>query len=188
MTELTAPTLDTSSTHAKVARPGLTWALDFAIVGAVSSFLAPFLVLGNGLGTAVLLIVMLTGAVSGGLLGWGLERTLRRGDALSGLPLVLMVVVMAGVGGLWGAFVGFVGGVVTSVGGLGFDAFDLRSGATMIVVYFTACAAVAAAAQLAWFGPAYAHVKRAGGPTWPLLVAAAGTPILGWSVLSVFLS
>lgn len=188
MTEPTAPNLDTSSTLSKAARPQLAWALDFAIVGAVSSFLAPFLVVGNGLGTDVLLVVMLTGALSGGLLGWGLERILRPGDALSGLPLVLTGVVMAGVGGLWGAFVGFVGGVVTSLGGLGMDAFSLRSGATLIVVYFTACAAVAAAAQLAWFGPAYAHVKRAGGPTWPLLVAAAGTPILGWSVLSVFLS
>lgn len=41
------------------------------------------------------------------------------------------------------------------------------------------------AAQLAWFGVAYARMERARVPTWPLLVAACGTPFLGWVGLRV---
>jgi hypothetical protein len=100
-----------------------------------------------------------------------------------------MAMLLAGVGGLWGAFVGLAGGLAADLGRVGdFGASDLGRGIGTVTIYFIACAAVAAAAQLAWFGPAYAHLRRRGGPTWPLVVAAAGTPVLGWAALMLSLS
>lgn len=178
-TEIEGPTRPTTDAP---AYPGIAWARDFAIVGAVSAFLAPYLVLGSLISIDVLMVTAFAGALSGGALGYGLERVLR--GPLETLPWPLMAMLLVGVGGLWGAFVGFAGGLAADFGRFGdFGGGDFGRGVSTVVIYFIACAAVAAAAQLAWFGPAYAHMRRRGGPTWPLVVAAAGTPVLGWAAL-----
>lgn len=164
-----------------------SWARDFAVVGGVSSFLAPVLITGTGLGWPTLLATTAAGALSGAGLGAALRRPLRgRGERGAGglvdLPWPLLVVLFLAVGACWGALVGAVGATVLSVtlGG------TLRHGElTEVYVYFMGFAAVAAAAQLAWFGVVYARVDRARWETWPLLVAACGTPFLGWIALHV---
>ncbi len=154
------------------------WARDFAVVGGVSSFLAPILITGTKLGLATLLTTAAAGALSGALLG-GLLRGPMRG-ALGAAPWPLLALLCLGIGACWGAFVGAVGATALML-----DAPDPAplGQALPVFLYFMSFAAVAAAAQLAWFGVAYARTDRANGPTWPLLLAAAGTPFLGWAGL-----
>ncbi len=203
-----------------------TWARDFAFVGGVSSFLAPFLIAGTALGWSTLLATSATGALSGALLGALLQGPLRRRDnevegahagaggqplgpsaggsgqplgpsaggsgqpfgpsagGLATAPWPLLVLLFLAVGAFWGAIVGAVGATVLS-----YDAGGLwgspRGALGQVYSFFMGFAAVAAAAQLAWFGVAYARMDRARIPTWPLLVAACGTPFLGWAGLQV---
>ena len=171
-----------------------TWARDFAFVGGVSSFLAPFLIAGTALGWSTLLATSATGALSGALLGALLQGPLRRrdtdvdgahaGGGLATAPWPLLVLLFLAVGAFWGAIVGAVGATVLS-----YDAGGLwgspRGALGQVYSFFMGFAAVAAAAQLAWFGVAYARMDRARIPTWPLLVAACGTPFLGWAGLQV---
>ncbi len=153
------------------------WARDFAVVGGVSSFLAPILITGTALGMITLFVTTAAGALSGALLGGLLRRPLR--GALGSAPWPLLVLLCLGIGACWGALVGAVGASTLML-----DAAPFSRGEVLpVYVYFMSFAAVAAAAQLAWFGVAYARTDRADGPTWPLLLAAAGTPFLGWAGL-----
>ena len=83
------------------------WARDFAVVGGVSSFLAPILITGTALGMITLFVTTAAGALSGALLGGLLRRPLR--GALGSAPWPLLVLLCLGIGACWGALVGAVG-------------------------------------------------------------------------------
>lgn len=175
-------TPSTPAAHAADKAQRTRWARDFAIVGASSSFLAPCLIVGGALGPATLIATTLAGGATGAALGALLRRPLA--GALGATPWPLIALLMLAIGAAWGAVVGAVGATVLGADAGGY--IGPRSSIDLAVyTYFMGYAAIAAALQLAWFGVAYARADRVGVPTWPLVVAALGTPFLGWAGLHV---
>jgi|GEM_PF-1503325 len=175
--------------HQESPRPA-SWARDFAVVGGVSSFLAPFLITGTLLGWPTLLATTVAGTLTGAVLGRALQRPFRgRAQAAGGtggltdLPWPLLVVLFLAVGACWGAVVGGIGATLLSTDKGAIFGAGRGSGLVEVYLYFMSFAALVGAAQLAWFGVVYARIDRAGWETWPILVAACGTPFLGWLAL-----
>lgn len=159
------------------------WARDFALVGAVSSFLAPALIVGSWLGVGTLVLLALVGGATGAGLGVVLARLLR--TPIGALSWPLMVLGMGALGALWGVVVGLAGGLMLTVPD-GIEVLD-QGHVNPVVAAFIACAALAAGLQLAWFGAAYHRAVRASAPTWIAVVLACGMPLVGWAAL-LFLS
>lgn len=147
-------------------QPRWPWARDFAVVGGLTGFLAPFAIFQQ------LLYALLTGfggALGGGLLGlfsaWLLSGNARRWSPLAFLPLGLVV------GALWGVSAA----LPTVVLG------------TEVLFWSLLVAGFAGAVQLAWLWPLYCHRRLAGRSTAALVVLSSlvgGS--LGWlTVLAV---
>lgn len=166
-------------------RAAAAWARDYAIVGGVSSFLALFVVSGAMLGWATLIGTTLAGAATGAVLGTMLSGHARAG--LGTLPWPLAALVFLAIGAAWGAVVGAIGGTVLAMGMDGVFGLGHHRGGFPADVHllFMSLAAIAGAAQLAWFGVAYLWADRRGVPRWPLVLGAVGTPFLGAALLMV---
>lgn len=142
------------------------WIRDFALVGGVSGFSAPFAMLRfldyslvTGLGG------LLGGAALGSLSAWLINRQARRWRRFVLLPLGLCF------GALWGATAGGATALVP----------QLRNLLELSVIV----AAIAGAVQLGWFWLAYSVRRVNHRSTWPVvLVASALGGGLGW--LAVF--
>lgn len=159
------------------------WARDFALVGAASSFLAPFLLTGDLLGWSTLVITTLAGGLSGALLGPLLRTALRSG--LSATPWPLLALLMVAIGSAWGVVVGAAGATALVLDG---DGVARAIGyPARVYTLFMAYAALAAALQLSWFGAAYARADQSRAPTWPLVLGACGTPFLGWAAVNALI-
>jgi len=140
------------------------WARDFAFLGGVMGFSAPFFViLEPGFAVAAGLAGAVTGAPFGVALGWWMERL--RGT----VPLVLLVAAAAVVGALWGGMAGAFGGL-TTVSMVG-DAVGLG------LLLGTVCGGLTVGTGLV----PYLVLSARGADTRPLLaVAALVSPVVGW--------
>ena len=156
-----------SNSSAPLGNP-LVWARDFAIVGAVSSFLAPWLVVQQAFGLTYLGASAAMGGLFGGVLGLALPRILTK---LGKIPFwALLFTLGPALGLLWGAAVGASSGQV-----LGEDLWVLS----------TMFAAPAAAAQLAWMWLPYTVLRAKGKRTWPLIGFACAMPVAGLVAMAI---
>lgn len=146
----------------------LVWARDFAVVGAVSSFLAPWLVVQEAFGMTYLVASAAMGGVFGAVLGLALPRILTK---LGKIPFwALLFTLGPALGLLWGAAVGASSGQVLE--------HDMWVLSTMF-------AAPAAAAQLAWMWLPYTVLRARGKRTWPLIAFACALPVAGLVALGL---
>ena len=150
-----------------------SWVLHFALIGAVSSVLAPaFTLLIDDLGpgflpTSYYVLGGLFGTVTGAALGAGLHRLF--GAVFGRLLIALMLALMPCVGALWGGTVGL---------GASFSLPDTPVDLQTLSLF---CGALAGAAQLSWFWLPYA-VQRGRGHNGRILVALAllAAPFTAW--------
>lgn len=138
------------------------WVRDFTLVGALTGFGAPFVLLRS---LEYSLVTGLGGLVGGAVLGlfsaWVINRQARRWRRFVLLPLGLAL------GALWGATAGGATALVPHLRGL--------LGLSLAV------AAIAGAAQLGWFWLAYSVRRVNQRSTWPVvLLASALGAGLGW--------
>lgn len=150
------------------------WARDLAVIGGVSSFVAPASVGLSDLVSGFAPAAAVAGALVGAGLGAIAPRALSRVRAI---PIPILLIGGLGVGSLWGAAAGLAGAVY-------FGSFDFLVG-------FSALAGgVAGAIQLGWFWLPYVKRRIARRSTWPLvLFASLLSGGLGWVavlVLSLF--
>jgi hypothetical protein len=146
------------------------WARDWAVIGGVTSWIAPRMeVLGQSW-FAVTCGVL--GAASGAVVGLALFALLSRAPRRTWVSLCLTVVPL--ILGAWGATVATVGAWFHHP-----DLFLLGM----------PCGSVAAVLQTAWLAPLYVIVARRGGVRLPVVLAASvvGAPLVGGvSVLTGF--
>lgn len=155
------------------------WSSDLALIGAASSFLAPFTIFGwSWVGYPVIAGVL--GAVSGGVLGPVLRRLFH--GVLGKTKVAPLLIAGLGVGAAWGAFVAAgAAAVLTLLEGSGY----LFS----IIPLAAVCGAAAGAVQLGWFWLPYLLRRAHGRSVWPVLLGASllapalgylGVGLLGW--------
>ena len=157
---------------ARVTGVPALWARDMAIVGGVTSGIAPMPALALGAtagfigGTAV--AGALTGAALGAMMPVALERLRGR------LPLSVLMVLGPLPGALWGALVGTAG-------------FYLSGISSTPLVLCVGCAALAGAIQFGLFWFPYTFQTVRDGRRWPVVLGAClGAPLIG--VLTVVLT
>lgn len=144
------------------ASPRWPWVRDFALVGAVTGFSAPYAIL-RALGYSI--VTGIGGLVGGAALGlfsaWLIGRYARRWRRLVLFPLGLLF------GALWGATAGATTALVP----------ELRKLLELSVIV----AAFAGAAQLGWFWLIYSVRRVNQRSTWPVVLAASVlSGGLGW--------
>ncbi len=140
------------------AAPRWPWVRDFALVGGVTGFCAPYTMLRELEYSALAAAGGLVGGAALGLFSsWLISRYARRWRRFVLFPLGLFF------GALWGAMAGGTTALVPS----------LRS----LLVLSLLCAAIAGSVQLGWFWFAYSVRRVNHRSTWPV--------VLGASVLSV---
>lgn len=160
--------------HALVPLTGspLPWARDFAVVGGVTGFAAPYVVITDlpfaaaaGLAGAAL------GLVLGALAAPFLERARHR------VPLLLLVFAAPFVGAVWGGLSGVAGGLV---GGRMFAGESVELGLVM--------GAAAGMVQLGWMFLPYTLVAVMKLPRWPVVLAASvAAPVFGFLAVLIVL-
>lgn len=153
----------------KAARIGSDgqWARDLAIVGGMTSFLTPALLIGTGLGWSYLCATALAGASLGAGVGWWCARLLS--DRLAQLPIWSLLLLAPILGGFWGCLTGAFAALWATAPGL--------VGVSALV------AAVAAAFQFTWFWLPYLLLRHAGRSVLPLIIGACCLPLLGYFAL-----
>lgn len=141
-----------------------TWARDMAIVGGVTSLLAPVPALLLGATVSFLGVSAVAGCLSGAALGAAMPGLL---DRLRGrLPLHCLMLLGPIPGALWGGVVGTVG-----------FAF---SGVTVPLLLCVLAGSLAGAIQFGLFWLPYTVQTVRGAPQWPVVVGACmATPLIG---------
>ena len=158
--------------HPRVTGAETHWSRDFALIGGVTSLVAPALAMPLGVSALYVAAAALTGLLSGGLLGAAMPRML---DGMRGRVPLGVIFGLGGpvLGALWGASVGSVAYLV---------------GHDFNILLSVGCASLAGAIQfgLCWFPYTFQTVR--GGPRWPVVLAAClATPLVGIAtVLAVF--
>jgi hypothetical protein len=139
-----------------------TWARDFALVGGVSSFLAPYLVVRDHYGMDYIALSTAMGIGFGAVLGLVLPRILTR---MGQIPFwALLFTLGPSLGLLWGAAVGASSGQI------------LKADMWMVSTLF---AAPAAAFQFGWLWLPYTVVRAREKRAWPLVAFACVMPVAG---------
>lgn len=138
----------------RVAGSPLAWSRDLALVGGVTSTLAP-LAAGNMAPAGYWQVAALTGLLTGALLGLAMPALV---DAVRGrVPLLLLVLASPLVGLAWGATAG-------GLAGLPFGEANVLLG--------TAAGGAAGFIQLGWLWFPYLFQSVRRGRTWPILLTS----------------
>ena len=136
------------------AAPRWPWVRDFALVGGVTGFCAPYTMLRELEYSALAAAGGLVGGAALGLFSsWLISRYARRWRRFVLFPLGLFF------GALWGAMAGGTTALVPS----------LRS----LLVLSLLCAAVAGSVQLGWFWFVYSVRRVNHRSTWPVVLVAS---------------
>lgn len=136
------------------------FARDFALVGALSSLLAPALVVRGAFGLGYLAASTAAGLLFGALVGALTATVLGR---LGRVPLSLLFLAGPTLGLAWGAAVGASSGLVLP-----------EDWWTVSMAFASVCAAV----QFGWFWLPYTVRRVRGKSAWPLVVLACALPVL----------
>jgi hypothetical protein len=149
-----------------------TWARDLAIVGGVTGFAAPALVIADPVFS---LAAAVAGASLGLALGASVATALERLRTL--VPLWMLICASPFVGLAWGGAKGFLAGLV------GGSAFGSEAPALGLLL-----GGLAGMVQLGWFFLPYTVLAVTRGPRWPVVLAAFGVaPMLGWVAFTLLL-
>ena len=149
------------------------WARDMAIVGGVTSLLAPLPAILLGATAGFIVVSSVTGSLTGAAMGAAMPGLLER---LRGrLPIPLLLVMGPIPGAVWGGVVGLMGG--------------LLSGVSVPLTVCVAAAAVAGAIQFGLFWLPYTVQTVRRGSLWPVVLGAClATPLIGIATIMTVLS
>ena len=133
----------------------MVWARDFALIGGVTSLVAPLLGMGFGVSAAYVATATAAGAATGGALGAAMPTLLER--VRGRVPLWVLALLGPVLGAAWGATVGATADVLSGTGMLQLS-------------LITAGTAGAVQLGLTWFPYTFQTVR--GGRRWPVVLGA----------------
>ena len=149
------------------------WARDMAIVGGVTSLLAPLPAIALGSNAPFIVITAVTGCLTGAALGTAMPGLLER--VRGRVPLAVLMALGPLPGAVWGGVVGTMGGAFSGV---------------MVPMWLCMIAAsLAGAIQFGLFWFPYTFQTVRGARCWPVVLGAClATPIIGLITVMTILS